>query len=194
MIMKKLLCLVLALLCIASFALADSVPSKSTADMVSVQVQGNIPADSGFVLTPVVDSITYQVAVEACQNQIEKLAASASVEAYFGEVKDGDGNVISLKEILGTDTLNVNEFMPVVVENYEESYGDVTATFQFSTPYAQGEEVLVLVGVINALTGEVEWVALAGVGTADGGIEVTFTAAILSAIQSNTAMLAVVSK
>lgn len=89
MIMKKLLCLVLALLCIASFALADSVPSKSTADMVSVQVQGNIPADSGFVLTPVVDSITYQVAVEACQNQIEKLAASASVEAYFGEVKDG---------------------------------------------------------------------------------------------------------
>lgn len=112
MIMKKLLCLVLALLCIASFALADSVPSKSTADMVSVQVQGNIPADSGFVLTPVVDSITYQVAVEACQNQIEKLAASASVEAYFGEVKDGDGNVISLKEILGTDTLNVNEFMP----------------------------------------------------------------------------------
>lgn len=194
MIMKKLLCLVLALLCIASFALADSVPSKSTADMVSVQVQGNIPADSGFVLTPVVDSITYQVAVEACQNQIEKLAASASVEAYFGEVKDGDGNVISLKEILGTDTLNVNEFMPVVVENYEESYGDVTATFQFSTPYAQGEEVLVLVGVINALTGEVEWVALAGVGTADGGIEVTFTAAILSAIQSNTAMMAVVSK
>lgn len=141
-----------------------------------------------------VDSITYQVAVEACQNQIEKLAASASVEAYFGEVKDGDGNVISLKEILGTDTLNVNEFMPVVVENYEESYGDVTATFQFSTPYAQGEEVLVLVGVINALTGEVEWVALAGVGTADGGIEVTFTAAILSAIQSNTAMMAVVSK
>lgn len=194
MIMKKLLCLVLALLCIASFALADSVPSKSTADMVSVQVQGNIPADSGFVLMPVVDSITYQVAVEACQNQIEKLAASASVEAYFGEVKDGDGNVISLKEILGTDTLNVNEFMPVVVENYEESYGDVTATFQFSTPYAQGEEVLVLVGVINALTGEVEWVALAGVGTADGGIEVTFTAAILSAIQSNTAMMAVVSK
>lgn len=194
MIMKKLLCLVLALLCIASFALADSVPSKSTADMVSVQVQGNIPADSGFVLTPVVDSITYQVAVEACQNQIEKLAASASVEAYFGEVKDGDGNVISLKEILGTDTLNVNEFMPVVVENYEESYGDVTATFQFSTPYAQGEEVLVLVGVINALTGEVEWVALPGVGAADGGIEVTFTAAILSAIQSNTAMMAVVSK
>ena len=33
--MKKILCLVLALLCLSAYAMAESVPGKNTSDMVS---------------------------------------------------------------------------------------------------------------------------------------------------------------
>lgn len=187
--MKKLLCLVLALLCVATAAMASAVPSKSTADMVSVQVQGaNVPAS--FTIAPVVDAARTQ----ACQAEIAKLAASASVEAYFGQVTDASGNVVSLSALLGTDNLSVNEFMPVDVPEYDASYGDVDVVFQFSTPYEAGEEVLALIGIQGAQD-EVDWTALEGVGTGtDGGVEINFTSDVLAAMQGADCLMAIVSK
>jgi len=194
--MKKIVCLVLALICLASFAMAENVPSKSTADMVTVTVKAeNIPADAGFVVAPVVDAVEHKEQVEACQKEIAKLVASTTVEEYFGEVKTSTGEVVDLKEVLGAETLNVHEFMPVIAENYETSYGKVTATFQFSTPYAKDEPVIVLIGTPDpaSLTGEMVWVAIEGIG-AEEGIQVEFDEATLETIQGGNAMMAVVSK
>lgn len=188
--MKKLVSLLLALVCLCSFcvAMAESVPSKSTADMVTVTIQAEgIPANAGFVLAP------DDEAVEACQNEIAKLSAAANVETYFGEIKTPDGEAVVLKELLGTDTLNVFEFMPIIAENYQAAYGKVEATFQFSTPYALDEAVIVLIGIPNAATGELEWIALEGVGVA-GGVQIVFDEATLEAIQNGNAMMAIVSK
>lgn len=193
--MKKLISLVLVFL-FALTTCAFAVPSKSTADMATVEVAGdNIPADSGFAITPVVDETVNEALVKTVQAEIAKLAESASAVEYFGEVKDAEGNVVSLTELLGVDTVNVFEFMPLSVENYDVAYGNVTATFQFATVYAEGEEVLVLIGVVNEETEAVEWTALNGVGTgAEGAIEVEFTPEVLEAIQGGEAMMAVVSK
>lgn len=196
--MKKLTCVLLVLLlCMSAFAVA-AVPSKSTADMVVTQVQsGNIPADSGFVMKPVTEMSgeAYAAKVEACQKEVAKLAASASVEEYFGAIKDSQGNAVALKDLLGVDVVNVNEFMPLVVENYDASYGSVTMNFQFSTPYAEGEVVVVLVGIEDPLTGEIVWYAFEGIGAgANGDIEVEFTSEILESIQGGTALMAVASK
>lgn len=187
--MKKLLCLVLALLCVATAAMASSVPSKSTADMVTVQVQGdNIPAS--FTVAPVVDGAQ----VEACQAEIAKLAASASVEDYFGQVTDAFGNTVSLSALLGTSSLSVNEFMPIAMPEYDASYGAVKVTFQFSTPYAAGEEVLALIGIEDVF-GDVAWTALDGVGTGvNGGVEIDFTSDVLLAMQGSDCLMAIVSK
>lgn len=211
--MKKILCLVLALLCLSAYAMAESVPSKNTSDMVSLEIDAtlnpDLPADSGLVVLPVPEEDeehagAYAEPIALCQEEIAKLAESVAqsaetaetsgVEAYFGEVRDSDGNVVVLSEALAAQSLNVFEFMPLIVENYENTYGDVTLTFQFKTPYADGEVLLVLVGIQNSETGEIAWTAFEGVGLGEeGAVQVVFTPEIMDAIQNNMALLAVVS-
>ena len=210
--MKKIVCLTLALLlCLSAVAWAEEVvPSKNTSDMVSVEIDPALnpalPVDSGFVVIPVLEEdeahlAAYPEHIALCQEEIAKLMESAAggtdasgVEAYFGEVRDSEGNRVMLSEALSAQALNVFEFMPLVVSNYDESYGNVVLTFQFKTPYAQGEPVLVLIGMQNAETEEMEWTAFEGVGVGDAGaVQVEFTPEILTAIQENIALLAVVS-
>ena len=210
--MKKIVCLTLALLlCLSAAALAEeAVPSKNTSDMVVVQMDPalnpGIPVDSGFVVLSVLEEDeahleAYPEHIALCREEIAKLADSAAggmdasgVEAYFGEVRDSEGNVIVLSEALTAQALNVFEFMPLVAVNYDETYGSVTLSFQFKTPYAQDEPVLVLIGIRNAGIGEMEWTAFEGVGTGEEGtVQVEFTPEILKAIQENNALLAVVS-
>ena len=211
--MKKILCLVLALLCLSAYAMAESVPSKNTSDMVSVEIDAtsnpDLPVDSGLVVLPCwkkmkrTRSLTRSPSrfarrkiAKLAENvaQSEESAEASGVEAYFGEVHDSEGNVVVLSEALAAQTLDVFEFMPLIVENYEDTYGDVTLTFQFKTPYAEGEELLVLVGIRNSETGEIAWTAFEGVGIGEeGSVQVVFTPEIMDAIQNNMALLAVVS-
>lgn len=210
--MKKIVCLTLALLlCLSAVALAEeAVPSKNTSDMVVVEVDPalntNVPADSGFVVIPVLEedeaqAVEYADNIALCQEEIVKLMESAAggtdasgVEAYFGEVRDSEGNVVVLSEALSAPALNVFEFMPLVAANYDEAYGNVTLTFQFKTPYAQDEPVLVMIGLRNAETGEMEWTVFEGIGVGEeGAVQVEFTPEILKAIQDGNALLAVVS-
>lgn len=209
--MKKIVCLVLAaLLCLSMAALAEeAVPSKNTSDMVSVEIDPalnpNLPADSGFVAFPVLEEDAtqaeeYAESIALCQEEIVRLMAAAGgtdasgVEAYFGTVRDSEGNEVALSEALQAQMLDVFEFMPLVVQNYDGAYGDVTLTIQFKTPYEEGEPVLVLIGIQNAGTEAMEWTAFEGAGAGEAGaVQVTFTPEILTAIQENVALLAVVS-
>ena len=55
--------------------------------------------------------------------EVQKLSESASVEEYFGEVKDAEGNVVSLRELLNAeeeDKLNCFEFWAMMAEGFEE--------------------------------------------------------------------------
>ena len=209
--MKKIVCLVLAaLLCLSMAALAEeAVPSKNPSDMVSVEIDPalnpNLPADSGFVAFPVLEEDAtqaeeYAESIALCQEEIARLMAAAGgtdasgVEAYFGTVRDSEGNEVALSEALQAQMLDVFEFMPLVVQNCDEAYGDVTLTIQFKTPYEEGEPVLVLIGIQNAGTEAMEWTAFEGAGAGEAGaVQVTFTPEILTAIQENVALLAVVS-
>lgn len=181
--MKKLVCLVLALVCFATVAMAESVPSKSTADMVTVEVKGN----PGGVLVEIVEDIPENRAVIAKRNEeIEKLAASASAVAYFGEVKNVAGETVTL-----ADDATVAEFEALAVSGYEETMGNLTVDFQLATPYAVGETATMLIGIV-AEDGAVEWTAFEAVGTGvNGAIEVEFTPEVLLAIQNGTGLMAV---
>ena len=75
--MKKIVCLTLALLlCLSAVALAEEVvPSKNTSDMVVVEVDPalntNVPADSGFVVIPVLEEDEAQAAEAVAQAMLE---------------------------------------------------------------------------------------------------------------------------
>ena len=77
--MKKFTCMMLALLlCLTSVtALAESVPSKTTADLQWIEADPEKdPEDSGFYIRIVtVDETNYQERVEICTEEIAKLPA-----------------------------------------------------------------------------------------------------------------------
>lgn len=196
--MKKLFCLILALVCIGSAALAATVPSKTTADLnttTKVTTESGVTLDS-LVIIPVADTeeskAAYEQKLEICNTELKKLAdvvaQTNSVEEYFGEVKNTAGETISL------EGKSVDEFMPLVVAGVETIGNEnVKVGFKFATTYAKDQVVVVLVGVVNPLFGEVEWTALEGVGAEDGGIEVVFSAELLAQIQNGDALMAVAS-
>lgn len=212
--MKKFVCLVVALLlCLSVSAVAEnSVPSKTTEDLTRFDVVAeNQPGDPGIYLIPV-NEVTvgdtienYQERIDICQVEIEKLAAAETIESYFGEVVDKDGNVVVLSEALGTTELNVFEFSPAVAGGFKEDCGKVTATMLFPTVYEQDEQVLVLIGIVTVHednTQTVAWHVFEGVGQGAaegmeevyGAVKVELAPEIVTAIQNGMALLAVVSK
>lgn len=199
--MKKIVSILVALmLCLSAAAFAESVPSKTTGDLVQFEAAAdNLPADAGFYIQPIAeDDEAYQQSVEISQNEITKLAQSENVAAYFGEVKNAEGEVVDVKALLGSDTLNVYEFCALAAGLYQESYGNVSIKMQFSTPYEKDEKVIVLIGLAKENQDgvqSIEWTAYEGIGVEEQGcIQVELDPEIILAIQNGTALLAIVSK
>ena len=188
--MKKILALICVLaLCMTGVASAETivydaklgaVPSRSTADLASVEIVTELP--EGNELSIILKD------TEASQAQIEALRNAPSVEEFFGNVKDADGNAADISEALGAETLNINEFMSVIVSGSQEEYGDIEVKITFATPYEEGEKVLIMVS-----TPETGWVELAG-GAAGGSIDVIFPQKLMTAMQNGDSFLAAISK
>ena len=196
--MKKLIAILMSLMLILSVASAEVVLSKTTTDMTEIKdvVVENLPADSTFSIA-VVD---HEEAVAVANTEIAKLVEAVqttNVVTYFGEVTDTQGNAVSLTEVLGTETLNVHELMPIEVNDYEETYGKVNVTFTVSTPYAKDEQIIVLLGLVTVEadgTQTVAWTAYEAVIVEEGAIQVEFEPETLKLIQEGTALIAIVSK
>jgi len=210
--MKKWFCsvLALALWLMAVAAEAEFVPSKNRGDLTRFEVTAeNQPADQSLFLRPVDARETedYQARLDVCRVEIEKLAASPSIEAYFGNVMDmtdGEGRVVPLGELMEESGLNVFEFCPLIAGGFQETCGKVTATMLFATPYEKGERVLVLIGLVTLNEDETqsaEWRAFEGVGLEADPSEVAYTGRVrveldsetVLAVQRGAALLAVVS-
>lgn len=199
--MKKIVSILVALvLCLSAAAFAESVPSKTTGDLVRFEVAAdNLPVDSGFYIQPIAENDeAYQQNVKICKNELTKLTRSENAATYFGEVKNAAGETVDLKELLGSDTLNVYEFCALTAGRYQESYGNVSVKMQFSTPYEKDEKVIVLIGLVETNqdgTQSVEWIAYEGIGVEEQGcIQVELDPKLVLAIQNGTALLAIVSK
>lgn len=194
-------------ICLFAVVQAESVPSISTGDMTDFEVKAdNLPADAKIVvstITPTEEKTEeMQKKIDLCNAEIEKLAQEdVSIEEYFGELTNEEGEPIVLSEILGldeeTEELNIHEFCPLTVSGYEEEYGQIGMELSFATVYPAGEKVIVMVGILKVDANGVqtiEWTVFEGIGTNAGSIEVEFTPEILLAAQEGTAMMAIVSK
>lgn len=183
--MKKILCMALVLvLCLGAAALAENenVPSKTTEDLAKVEAV----AENGVSISIFVYQSDY------ADEQLKKLQEAPSISEYFGGIRQENGAVASLTDLLGSEEIEVNEFAALGVENYDASYGKVTAKFLFSTPYAKDDKVIVLVGLTD---GGVVWYAFEGTVIDDEGtIEVVFNPDILVKVQEDGGLIAIASK
>ena len=160
--------------------------SKTTGDLFTTST-----SDSSVTLNIDINSSAYQRATEAAKNVVEVMHQFvANLEEYFKST--GNASVVDdIKAITGK-SFDINEVSPFVVENYDESKGDIEFTMEFPTEYKAGAKVAVLIGVIDA-KGNIEWNVVEGDVQQNGGIKFELKAELIKKAIANTSVCAIAS-
>lgn len=198
--MKKLLCLMVFAIIIAAMLLpasaaAQTVPSKTTEDMTQIQIvmDGAETSEETIFFAPIpVDEGDQEEIIETFFTQIQQIKESNSVEEYFGEVKDPEGNVVDLKELLDAPELNCFEFCPVKAGGIEQLEDSATLRMQFATVYPAGEKVLVLIGILHE--DGIIWTVYEAEVDENNCVVASIDVETLLQVQENRALMAIVSK
>ena len=92
------------------------------------------------------------------------------------------------------DTLLPYEITQVMVVDYEETYGDVTATFLFPTPFTADKAIVAFVGIPDEQDDTCfRWMPLHA-EKAINGIDITFSSSVLPTMMTDAALLLVMSE
>ena len=188
---KRLVSLLLAvMLLMTGVVYAEFNGSKTVADTTTSRVvtSTGLQVSADFTVTTT-DPTTFSTDV---YNQISMFlpGAGAGVVKFFSD--DIQSEISALLPVgLDAAKLEMNEFSALDAINYLIAYGDVTVAFKFATQYVLGQTVVVLVGV-NTPVG-VEWHVLEATVNADGEVEVVFPADVVTLVNANDAVLAVLS-
>ena len=179
--MKKLFSLVLTLALLLTAVSAFAAGSKEE------------PSGGGTVV-PVTEE-TPEIGISF----IDDTDASAAAIKAFGEAKDA-GDVLAplpedvsalVPEGFGTiNDLKTAQFDGEVDKVTE----DMLINVMFETPYAEGQKVIVLIGILPEAEGEIEWKVFEGVGKADGSVDVTVTKDVFEKVKTNPFLIGVISE
>ncbi len=177
-------------------AFAKSVPSKTTQAMAGVAA---ISADGGAALKEDF-GIRLPEETEQANKALEQLSKFVNEQGlaparFFAEQVQQDIASL-LPDDANLDEFGIQEMAPMVLEGYEEAYGDVTATFQFATQYADGQQLVALVGLVTGQDAQgnpvIEWIAVKA--EAEGGaVKVHFPQDLLARLNGQDAMIAILS-
>jgi hypothetical protein len=197
--MKKvfvgLLTVLIAMSSITAFA--ASVPSRTTQDLASVvsyASDSGVELDADFIIrllaeTDLADSALAQLADFVANQNLAPIR-------FFDEAIRRDVATL-LPEGTDLDKFVILEFSPLIVENYREPYGDVTATFQFATPYEDGTSMVALIGLVTGTDEQgnpvVQWTPIHA-EAADGFVKAHFPGALLLQLDRADAMIAILSE
>ena len=170
--MKKIVALVLALvLCASMVAFAEEVPSKTVSDLASAEILTEGCEGLSLIMSPVADDwmVAKVTEMATCGNPIEALDADALAAA-------------------GADnTWTVNEAYAFSANGYKDEMGDVAVAFEFPTQLADGTPAAAIFtfedGTAAGVAGNV----------ADGKLQVSLTKDLLSRLNSEPAMINIVS-
>lgn len=190
---KSFVCLSLVLILMLGAVSAYAVPSKTTADLTSVEAleaTNGATIGSDFVLdvsgsNPTVDQELARIAEFVMHNN------SPVVDYFPADVRAQ----IQAKLPAGVDIekLSLNEFVALAVENFDSAYGNMIASFSFATQYRDGQPIVAVVGLYADGSADVEWVVLSA-EVVGGLVKVYFTEDVLSRISEGTsASLAILS-
>lgn len=193
--MRKILtALLLAAMLLSGLAPAQAAPSKTTADMASARLYQI--EDEEVPLAGLAVSITANP--EAVEAEIASIYTftvenGAPVIDYFGD--DVKSQVAALlPEGLDLNSLVLNELVTVEISNLENALldGDILVSFTFATTYEDGQNLVVLVGILSD-NGETQWIPLEATAQ-EGVVKVHFTAEALEMAMDALFALAVLSE
>jgi len=199
--MKKWLALVVAALLALStmVAFADVTPSKDTSDNAKI-VEESIETSTGVAIADdfiaAIPEETPEKVNEVVKELFDTTTKGEDAIKYFPE--DIQKAIEEkLPEGVTLSDLELNEIIALVIENYDEAYGDIDIVFAFNTLYKPEQTIFALLGnytadkAVEAEDG-VEWMLLDAVGQEDGTVKVTFTQDALKAAEAaDASMLAI---
>ena len=189
--MKKLMAFALVLvMLLSSAAMADSTPSKSSADeeYVVYYTPSATEGEIDLIIELVERDEMKQQIVDEIENFGKKLSeGSKAIECFAPEIQEKIA-----EKIPETDDLEINEIAPLFVGNYVEEDGDVYAAFKFITAYAPEQKLVAAVGTYAHEGSEADWYILDAEALEGGIVKVLFTGEYLEAIQSADAAVIVI--
>ena len=206
---KKLISLVLALVLTLSvgFAFAENAspsvsPSTSPVTSATLNVDATVsslgvelPADFLATIPQPSDASEEEIAAAEAAISAFMTANGLPVVEYFGlDVQAAISEKLPLN--MAAEDLVMREFTALPLNEmaaaYDSAYGDIILQMSFAVDFAEGDAVVPVLGIMDATTGTVTWIALDAVVNADGFVEITFTADVLSQIaEDSIVMLAI---
>lgn len=178
---RKLTTLVLILMLLTTGVVYAVGPSKQTGDMTVTHVV----AVPGVTVSPNF-GVDTKGETEFSKTIFKELT-NIKVVDYFPQE-----TLSQLPVGMDAGKLEINEFMPLVVDNYDAAYGDMTIAFEFPTPYTPGQAVVAMVGLNDGSA--VEWVVLSCEVQADGSVAITFPADVMEQVTSGDAVLMILNE
>ena len=187
--MKKLICVLLVIACVAALAIAsaDSKGSPTGGDLTGATVETETSGrDSTYVpakVVPQTPAVTAEI-TEVSDPTLTKVVEETGQNppGYFSQVTPE----------VGEDD-EVNEVVELHLYNYQPGSGPVTLNLRFETPYEAGTRVVVMIGVADA-NGNIVWKAFSGVAQADGSVTVTVDEQTAVAVAKDKALVAIINK
>ena len=174
-------------------------PSKTAEDSSRVvelasQDGANLADDFRIVVVDESDAIREELARIGRHVQEQKLP----VCTWLPEVSQNEIQLL-LSDDLSRDALVVYDYLPLITENYVDSYGDVVTSFSFATPYAEGQQVVTALGLPRQdAVGEDEtlmtWAVQRARVDENGEVEIVFDQLALIGMGEETGLLLVFSE
>ena len=182
--MKKLFSLVLTLALLLTAVSAFATGSKEE-------------PNQGGTVVPAAET---EVAPEIGVKFVADTEASAAAIKAFADAKEA-GDVLAplpddVKAKVPEGFANINELLTAQFEgDVAKVTDDMILNVKFETAYADGQKVIVLIGILPAAEGEeIEWQAFDGIGKADGSVDVTVPKAVFEKVQTNPFLIGVISE
>ncbi|MBQ9197281.1 MAG: hypothetical protein IJ157_08555 [Clostridia bacterium] len=201
--MKKLIAIMLTLIMTLSLATAFATSSITASDVAEVVVEPTAaPAATTAAAVeeveeePVEEEEELVVAIIAETEEqtaelekIEEFIKEAPLAEYFAEEE--------FAEELADKDLQLDEMVPMLIENYEPEMGELTLTVKFDTVYEEDDPIYVLVALFDE-EGNVNWVLIDAENvtvTADGSLSIKFPTELLEQMSAAASVsLAVLSE
>ena len=171
-------------------------PSKTADDLNVIDIPEGL---DGTVLPEEFEvrqvNVTDTIQAEIDSFRLHRGEGKSFISFFPEDVKDAAALLMQQGQDL--DSLIAYEMMNVDCVNYDYTYGDVLARIKFATPFKDGQNLVVVLGVDNGNASDeghqLQWTALR-TEVVDGYVNITFAQSALLAMEKAPALLMVLSE
>lgn len=169
-------------------------PSKTAGDtthIVNLESEDGAELEDDFRIVVVDES-------DVIRDELERIGRHVQEQPVCTWLPEASQNEIQLllKDDLSRDELLVYDYLPLITENYVDTYGDVITSFTFATPYEEGQQVVAVLGLprtdaVGADETLMNWAVQRAQVNANGEVEIVFDQLALIGMGEETGLLLV---